>query len=122
MVASASSSLLGSLPIPRTRPIGRELKRAIARSFLLDEAVPLLTLTGPGGVGKTRLALAIASDASASFADGVVWADLAPLDDGALVPTTSRPLWACRRHLDIPGGGPDECAAVAAAVAAVRQL
>jgi hypothetical protein len=44
----------GSLLVPRTRPIGREAEIAAARAFLLDEAVPLLTLTGPGGVGKTR--------------------------------------------------------------------
>ena len=87
MVASAPS-LVGSLPIPRTRLIGREVEISTARSFLLEEAVPLLTLTGPGGVGKTRLALAIALDVAENFADGVVWVDLAPLADAALVPAT----------------------------------
>jgi predicted ATPase/DNA-binding CsgD family transcriptional regulator len=88
MAASASALLLGSPPIPRTRLIGREAERAAAKAFLLDEAVPLLTLTGPGGVGKTRLALAIASDVASAFVDGVVWIDLAPLTDPTLVPAT----------------------------------
>jgi predicted ribonuclease YlaK len=61
-MAIPASSLLGSLPIPRTRLIGRQAEVATARALLLDDAVPLLTLTGPGGVGKTRLALAIAAD------------------------------------------------------------
>ncbi len=84
MVASASARALGSLPIPRTRLIGREAEIAAARAFLLEDAVPLLTFTGPGGVGKTRLALEVAQDVTASFADGVVWVDLAPVMDPAL--------------------------------------
>ncbi len=73
-------------PIPRTRLIGRAGERSEGRSLLLDEAAALLTLIGPGGVGKTRLALAIAEEVAGSFADGVVWVDLAPLIDPSLVP------------------------------------
>ena len=76
------------MPIPRTRLIGRDAERAVSRSFLIDAAVALLTLTGPGGVGKTRLALTIAQDLSANFDDGVAWVDLAPLTDAALVSAT----------------------------------
>lgn len=45
MSAPASSTLLGMLPIPRTRLIGRETERATGRAFVAEETVPLLTLT-----------------------------------------------------------------------------
>jgi non-specific serine/threonine protein kinase len=66
-------------PVPRTGLIGRERERAAAGALLLEEARPVVTLAGPGGVGKTRLALAVAGDVAGHFADGVVWVDLAPL-------------------------------------------
>jgi hypothetical protein len=86
MAVSASVFLPGAPPLPRTRLIGREGDTAAAHTCLIDEAAPLLTLTGPGRVGTTRLALAIAGDVAAHFADGVVWVDLAPLADTAMVP------------------------------------
>ena len=88
MAASPSGLVLGSLPIPRTRLIGREAEIAIARSLLLDEAVPLLTLTGPAGVGKTRLALAVAAQVSPQVRDGVALIPLAPIRDASLVIST----------------------------------
>jgi non-specific serine/threonine protein kinase len=84
--ASAAPQLLGTVPIPRTRLIGREAELAAARTFLLDEAVPLLTLTGPGGVGKTRLGLAIAQQLADGFADGIAFVDFSSLTDPTLVP------------------------------------
>jgi predicted ATPase/DNA-binding CsgD family transcriptional regulator len=86
MADAATSLPSGALPIPRTRLIGRETEIATGRTLLLDEAVPLLTLTGPAGVGKTRLALAIAQDVTASFVDGIAWVDLAPLTDAEQAP------------------------------------
>src|SRR3954470_15139187 len=85
---TTASSLPASFPLPRSRLIGREAERAAARDLLVDDAVPLLTLTGPGGGGKTRLALAIAQDVAPHFTEGLVWVDLAPLTDPALVPAT----------------------------------
>ena len=79
-------SLDGVLPTPRTRLIGRDQEQATARNALLESAVPLLTLTGTGGVGKTRLALAVAHDVAGSFTDGVVWVDLASVTDPSLIP------------------------------------
>lgn len=79
---------LDSLPLTRTELIGREEECAAACSMLLDEAVPLLTFTGPGGVGKTRLALAVAHHALAQFAEGASFIDLAPLVDPDLVAAT----------------------------------
>ncbi|MCC6313745.1 MAG: hypothetical protein IT337_07005, partial [Thermomicrobiales bacterium] len=77
-----------TLPIPRTRIIGRDSEIAAARAFLLEDAVPLLTLTGPGGVGKTRLALAIAGDVADHFVGGIDFVDLTPLVEPELVAAT----------------------------------
>jgi predicted ATPase/class 3 adenylate cyclase len=72
-----------NLPIQHTPLIGRDRELADARSLLAGTR--LLTLTGPGGIGKTRLAIQIAADALDDYADGVFVVDLADLADPALV-------------------------------------
>ena len=82
-----------NLPVPATPFLGRERELAQVVELLTQDGVRLLTLTGPGGTGKTRLALQAAAEASESFPDGVFWVPLAPLRDPELVlPTLARTL------------------------------
>jgi predicted ATPase/class 3 adenylate cyclase len=78
-----------NLPVPATPFLGREHELAEVRELLVAEDVRLLTLTGPGGTGKTRLALQSASEASERYPDGVFWVTLAPLRDPELVLVTA---------------------------------
>jgi predicted ATPase/DNA-binding CsgD family transcriptional regulator len=73
-----------NLPTPLSTFIGREIEITEIKQRLA--AVRLLTLTGPGGCGKTRLAIRVASDLLTKYVDGVWLADFAPLTDGVLVP------------------------------------
>jgi len=73
-----------NLPTGTTRIVGRaDAIAAIRREFEVSRVV---TIVGPGGVGKTTVALAVAEDALGSFSDGVWLVDLAPLKDPALMP------------------------------------
>lgn len=80
------------LPLHMTPLFGRtgatEAVAALVRGGEWPEGVRLITLTGPGGVGKTRLAIAVATDVADAFPDGVVFVDLAPLRDSRLVLAT----------------------------------
>jgi predicted ATPase len=74
-----------NLPAQLTPLIGREREVAAVCAFLRQPGVRLLTLTGTGGVGKTRLGLQIATDLLEDFADGVCFVSLAPISDPELV-------------------------------------
>jgi predicted ATPase/DNA-binding CsgD family transcriptional regulator len=103
-VAVPHSAPLNAKEHLRARPtplLGRERETHIACRYLVDEEPParLLTLTGPGGTGKTRLALEVAARLSERFEDGVVIVDLVPVTYAELVPS------ALARALDLPDTG-----------------
>jgi predicted ATPase len=81
--AAGATTLIAPPPV-LTSLIGRETELSILTQMLIDDGRRLVTVTGPGGVGKTRLALAAAREMEARF-DGVAFVDLAPLRDPALV-------------------------------------
>jgi predicted ATPase/DNA-binding SARP family transcriptional activator len=73
------------LPAPPNALIGRERELADVRSMLARDDVRLLTLTGAGGSGKTRIALELARELEPAFANGAVFVPLAPLADSRFV-------------------------------------
>jgi predicted ATPase/DNA-binding SARP family transcriptional activator len=78
-------SALAAPPVPPTPLLGRAAEVAAAVRLLARPAVRLVTVVGPPGVGKTRLALEVAALRSAAYAGGVCFVELAPLTDPALV-------------------------------------
>jgi predicted ATPase/class 3 adenylate cyclase len=76
-----------NLPIATTAFVGREREVVEVSALLADPYVRLLTLTGAGGSGKTRLALRAAEDRVLRYPDGMFWVGLAPLRDPQLVST-----------------------------------
>ena len=94
------------LPVRLTPLVGRQRELQDVVDSLSRSR--LLTLTGPGGIGKTRLALAAAGAVGASYAEGVCWVELAPIDDPSIVAQV------VARRLDVPDfPGQDATAAIA---------
>ena len=88
-----------ALPVPLTRLIAREVEVATARNALLSPDVRLVTLTGPGGVGKSRVAIQTAWEAADAFAGDVHLYCLATLAEPGLL------LANIARTLDLPDPG-----------------
>jgi predicted ATPase/DNA-binding SARP family transcriptional activator len=89
---------LAGVPIPATPLVGRDAERARVLALLTDGDSRLVTLTGPGGIGKTRLALEVAAHAAPAFPDGTCFTPLAGVAAAELVPA------ALARALDLPAG------------------
>jgi predicted ATPase/class 3 adenylate cyclase/DNA-binding CsgD family transcriptional regulator len=82
----AKAVISQSLPVQFTSFVGREADIAQVRDLVIKNR--LVTLTGAGGVGKTRMAIQVAGQFSGDFSDGVWYVDLAPITDPDLVPIT----------------------------------
>lgn len=85
---SSTDTTPGNLPTPPTPIIGRRRELADISALLAGDAARVVTLTGPGGTGKTRLSMEVGQALSDGFPDGVFFIDLSPITDPGLVPTT----------------------------------
>ncbi|MBC8075676.1 MAG: tetratricopeptide repeat protein, partial [Chloroflexales bacterium] len=105
-----------ALPLPPTRLIDRERELGELAALLAAPTNRLITITGPGGVGKTRLALHVATANAPAFADGVCFVPLAPIREPAQV------LIAIAQALGVPQNDARPLEQLVAAALAQRQL
>ncbi|MGH2616568.1 MAG: ATP-binding protein [Thermomicrobiales bacterium] len=102
MTSRSLAAPAARLVLPLTPLVNREHELASARTLLRDENVRLLTLTGPGGVGKTRLAGEVARRLAPEFPDGAHFVPLAGVSDPKLVPSTIAWALGVREEPDRP--------------------
>jgi predicted ATPase/DNA-binding CsgD family transcriptional regulator/Tfp pilus assembly protein PilF len=95
-VDAGSSEQGGGVPAPLTSLVGRECEVGELGRLLKRADTRLVTLTGPGGVGKTRLAVQVATEEAATFADGASFVPLASIRDPTIVAAT------IAQALDVP--------------------
>jgi predicted ATPase/transcriptional regulator with XRE-family HTH domain len=84
-ILAAQRPMSSVLPIPLTPLVGREHELTELRTLLTTPTCRLITILGPGGIGKTGLALALAADQAKAFADGAIFVPLAPIESAALI-------------------------------------
>src|SRR3954469_296102 len=122
-VSVAGAQAAAAQPVSPGRPgVPRALTRIVGRDGTVAALVAqlpqrrLVTLTGPGGIGKTTVALAVAREVAASYPEGVAFVDLAPVGDPRLVPG------AIAAALGLAAGSDDPTAAVVAFLKGRRLL
>ncbi|HKQ74605.1 MAG TPA: protein kinase [Blastocatellia bacterium] len=101
-LTAASSKQFGNLSNPPTPLIGREAEMTAVKRLLRQDGTRMLTLTGAGGTGKTRLSLQVASDLIAEFADGVWLVPLASINDSGLVASVIAQTLGLKESDDLP--------------------
>jgi predicted ATPase/DNA-binding CsgD family transcriptional regulator len=95
--SDAATGVAAAMPSPLTPFVGRVAERSALADALREHR--LVTAVGPGGVGKTRLALRVAADVAARYADGVWYVDLVPVTDALMIaPTIADALGLGERH------------------------
>ncbi len=94
-----------SIPLPPTRLVGRERDLLQGLDLIRREGVRLLTLIGPSGVGKTRLAIQLAQELMPDFPDGTIYVPLAAVRDAAFVPSALARVFRISRNAGLPNPG-----------------